>query len=362
MAGEYSKFPCWVAASAIGAVFPAAQTIALDSAFTYESSGDAAFLRFVSPVTQASGALTVYVPVTAVTGSPTDVRAAVYNGPQEGDNANRPEAGGTALATSGATDLSSLAGKWATFTISGLSLTVGQTYFLIVENRTGTPGSNYPTIQYAGRYGAQGVNETGWTGGNTTNGFTTNPTVHASVGCWVLKFDDGSLMGNPYAGLETHANNTNDRGSRVRFTEDVEISGFQMPQSHSLLTNLRIYVGSTEQFSSPYALDPSIRNVSRIVRFAPITFEKETDYDVVLDPGASSVAGTSTATMFEATPPTDVQDCRPYGVGFCDGSAPFTPDNTRLMPMCALIASNPAQAAGGGLSAPLVGPSLLVRS
>ena len=117
----------------------------------FETSGDAMGLRFSAQVAQTSGSLTAYVYCTAVTGSPTAMNCQVRKGVQAASapaSTIGPEGGGSQLGTPGSdTDFSSAAGSWVELSaVTGVTLELGKTYHMLIENKTTTPASNYPTI------------------------------------------------------------------------------------------------------------------------------------------------------------------------------------------------------------------------
>src|SRR3990167_5080158 len=136
MALNYSKGVDGMAVG-IGADIGTLTAIQIDSAYTFETGGEAVFCRFKAPVSQTAGALTVYFHCLALTGSPT-YGVTVRNGAQAGQDVNRPEAGGATLGTPWA-DITPVANRWATFTLTGVTLVQGQTYFIIINNTSAAP-------------------------------------------------------------------------------------------------------------------------------------------------------------------------------------------------------------------------------
>lgn len=334
-----------VGSANVNTSFPA---ISLDFAFTYETGGDAWAMRFVNPVAQSAGTLTVHVFVSTILGSPTDVRAAVYNGPGTADDQDRPEAGGSPLATSGAVDLSGTTGTWVTFTITGVTLVAGQTYYVIIDNRTGTPGTNYPRIRYQGFFNR--FNAT-WLQSHTralytTDGFTSDPTAGTGYAPCVLKFDDGTLYGLPYVELDALASSTDDVGNRYAFEEDVTVVGASFKGNNNY-TGFEI----NEAVGGANVLTATIDRYARldagaIVFSPPVRLKGGRAYDCVI---TRSVAGTwNTGYMGEASGalPADVLACRMNGMAAVHGATPgsYTLDTARLSQMAILLDNNPAQA------------------
>jgi hypothetical protein len=322
---------------------------ALDSAFvngTADGVGDAIGVRFTAPATQ-TGAFKLYAFMNAaVTGAPTKIRCAVFRGPTGSEDAQRPGDTPTPIAETGDVDVSAQsANTWTEFSISSLSLTAGQTYWAVIHNATTTPSSNYATYLARGFNNISPIRITGsvttdgWKAGDGTS--TTNEPIV------VLKFADGTILGNPFALSSAHANNTNLRGNRYNFPYDVKVSGVFIGAVVPFLTTLKIYQNTTEVVS--VSLDRNIVTNGGVVFFAEVTFTKNTDYDVVL-----VVSGNSTLLPridAGASPPADVAACLPTTCIYVDGSAAgslsaATDKGVGGLYLC--ISDFPAPAASGG--------------
>ena len=337
----------------------------LDSVFTYESGGDAVYARFTSPVTQTLGDLTVYafVPTGGVLGTPTDIRCAIYNGPGAVDDDDRPEFGGSPLATSGAVNCSSAAGSWVAFTLSSVSLTQGECYYLVFDNRSASPAVNYCSIQYKPRWGGApysagyGGYMTGhFSSGYTANGFTSDPTISNTYAPFVVKFDDDSLIGDPYVdSTSVEGSGLDDRGNRYQFDESVIISGFGYTPTSPYYDTVGIYdTAGSLQVSSEYN---KYSGNNGGCKCTPTILAKATAYDCVFIVGASLTGGI-VYNMGEASPPADVVACRPAGLlGYVKGSTPgsYSFDNTKMLAMSLVFDDFPAIAGGSGGIAKLVG-------
>jgi len=333
--------------------------IALDSAFIYETSGDAWYIRFDAPVGQTTDTLLCYVYCSAITGLPTDVRLALYNGPTAGNDPDRPENAGSPLGTSGAVDLSGAGSTWVTFTITGVSLTQGECYYLILDNRTATPGSNYPTILYKGRFWAGGdMAHDLFRSGYSANGFSGDPTIGtAAIG--VVKFADGTLLGSPYASVGSHANNQNDRGVRVQFSEDVVVSGAAWGQTATYFVNFEINAAVGGANLVTKVLNVFDGQQFAGCRFAPATLLGGVAYDCVLTLDSSRTTVPNMFAMGEAegSLPADVLSCRPQGWAHVTGATPgsYSVDTSKWMRLSLVIDDNPAIAGGGGSRSVLLG-------
>lgn len=320
-------------------------TFALDSdpAFVNATSGDAIGLRFSAPVGQTNAALTVYAFLTAETGSATDVRCAVFAGPSGAMDAQRPSTD-AALATSAACDVSSQAANtWSTFSISSVSLTAGATYWLVIYNATASPASNYPTYMTRGWAGPI----TRFNAVTTTDGWAASDgTAVANDAPIVIKFSDGSLIGNPFVVSTQHASNANDRGNRYTFDAAVVVSGVYTILNNTLTTAIKVYQGASEVAS--VTLDRAQLNTTGFAIYfnAPVTFAAGTAYDVVVDPsGSTNVGGRISA---GTSAPADVLSCMPAGLTAIGGATPGSYSTEEGFYAIFLIVDNIPAAAGGG--------------
>lgn len=358
MAYEYSRLfgSLWLGPRSAGT---AGNTVAIDSAFLFETSGDAFFAQFVSPITQSSATLTFYAYVMAVTGTP-DFQLHVRKAAQGSGDVDRPETAGSSISSSpstltlGAGDV----GTWVSLTCT-VSLTAGETYFAIIGNTHATPASNHATFRYRstmGAFGAAGYDlwNEACLAGYTSSGFTTDPTVTSvGPGTFVLKFSDGTLLGFPYVDSAGHANNTDDRGIRFTPTEDVVISGLGFGYLLGAVTeDLSIYTSAgAVVLDVPIDTSPmySVGSNHSFLRFAPITLSGGTSYDIVERSTTSRGSGTLyTMGEIEANVPADVLACRPpfsFVGGATAGS--YTADTSTIFRVGLLVDNLPAISGGG---------------
>lgn len=328
----------------------------LNGAFTYESSGPAVFLHFVALESQSSAALTLYVYCDSVVGTPSDVRCALYNGAGTTGDEERPEAGGTAVVTSGATSFAGAGGTWVAFSLTGVTLVENTDYFLIIDNRTATPTSHYPLITRKGGHstGASTINRW-WGGGVTTDGFTTDPTTSTGPSPMVMKYASGLIVGNPYVTNDTPtvASHTH-HGLRFTPNEDIVLRGLACPGSSAAYQTTGIWTSAGVSVREN-AVETNWKNVNfpLIDMFSPVTLTGGTTYDIMLVRTATTTLAVSTY-MGSASPPVDVSAAG-WGT-LVYGSTPgsFTEDANRCIAMELLFRDNPA-IAGGGL---LVHPGL----
>lgn len=334
------------------------QTISIDSAFVFETSGDAWFVRFVSPVSQTTASLTLYVFCDSETGSPTDVRVAAYNGPAVADDADNPESGGSELGVSGAVDFNGTGGTWVAMTIASVTLVEEQSYYLVVDNRTGTPASNYPTLVTRGFLRLLPYSYFG--GGFTTDGFLgAAPSIVNGLSA-VIAFGDGSLLGNPYPTSNSEGSSSDDIGNRFLFDEDVIVSGEVLGTAADQWRIFEINAASGGANQITATRDRNARMKASGTRFAPTTLTGGTSYDCVIV--KNTAHNTTVAYMGEISGnlPADVLACRMNGAGLVSGTTPgsYTLDNTKFLPMELYLDTNPAISGGSasGVRNPLVGP------
>lgn len=339
-------------------------SLQVDTTYTAGSAGEAVGVQFVAPVSQTSATLAFYIYCTATTGSPTfkmEVRT------QSGSNANQPNTSpGGLLATSD--DVTPVAGRWVKFTVT-VSLTRGETYWVIIYNSHATPASNHATLTHRGSLDYVGQNAGSGTGSastfcrsySTTNGFSTNPSFNTGTS-GVLVFNETgtkTLLGNPYVATVSHASNTNHRGSRFRVPAKITISGIQvLLAANTNIASYRIYNGSTAVVNETATFYG--KSLLAGARFAEVDLQPGVDYDVV----ATFSANTTTGTIYDmgdnaaggANLPADVLACRPPGLAYVDGTTPgsYTARTDQVMLFWLLIDDAPA--ASGGM---LVHPGML---
>jgi len=336
-----------------------AATFALDSAFVYGTSGDGYFIIFNSPKSQTNGALTVYVYCTAATGSPTSSSVDIFDSAQDGEDPQRPDAGASPLASSSNTDASGCtSASWLTYSISSVSLTAGNWYFLIVQNDTGTPASNNFTVQTRVLNGvtgasssAQNYGQLSMRGGTVTDGFTTDGTINTSTQppAAVITFADSAVIGEPFVTTANPASNTNYRGTRFNFDEDIKIAGASIAIGLGATNTgtLEVYNGST-QLATITLQEYALGNSTAAFFSSPITFPGGVDIDVVVKPGSNSTAGAYVTVG--TSPPADVQAAASSSAfSYVNGATPgsFTETDYQFIPIMLTIDTNPAISGGG---------------
>ncbi len=295
-----------------------ATTFAVDGSWNFGVAGSKALLyRFTSPVQQVSGNLTCYVYATAKTGSPTGQEMVLYTGPNFGaDDAQRPNS--TAVATSTNVDVSALTlPGWIEYDFTGVTLATS-TYFAAITNTTATPASNFVTYFVRPQNFLNGFRVSVY---STTDGLTTDPVLQSSSTepPIVCKFNDGTLMGNPYVSTVTLTSNTNYRGMRFQYDANVEVAGFIQAFSTTLVGTWYLYQGANlieTIIPDRYQLN----NNSAIFFSSPRTFTGGVPYDIVWKPISSTSIGTGASTG--VSPPADVSAATFSQMGTLNGATP----------------------------------------
>jgi len=331
----------------------------IDSALVLGTSGDSWCLRFQADVGQSSATLSLYLYCSAVTGTPTfEMEVHVT---QVADQ-DRPDTG--AAISSSPNSITPTANTWTDAFTCTVSLTQDASYFVIVKNTTADPVNNHAAFRYRGALTAIGPNPTAVvsairSAGFNQDGYTTDPTLSGDVGGaygggYVLKYSDGTLVGNPYVTDDSaHANNTNDRGNRFTFTEDVSCIGINSGQiPGTALANLEVNAASDGTNIKTIAVTAFAESQSGAGLASAFTLTGGTAYDIVSTFSANSTSGTIyTMGEAEGNVPADVIACRPWSCAYVDGATPgsYTADTSKLMLLTGVLVNDfPAIAGGGG--------------
>lgn len=320
---------------------PAAQTLALDSAYTHNSAGDAYGIRFVAP---ASGSLTdVYVFVTAKTGSPGNLTCELRN--YSSGTASRP--GTTAHATQTAAAPAS-GGKWVRFTFaSPYSVTANTLYWIVIGDAAGS-GSDFCTVQTASPLTNAEAGQTVFSPFTSAAGFSTNGTNIASYQMPTLCMKIGSkAYGVPYTTTGSYASSTRKRGWRIEgFTGPVKLRGTWM-NSVSNCNGTVIFVGSAAPGSTPDLSVGADPNGSSW--FGPYSCAAATNYRVCITFSSSS-AGQGYYQIEDYSAFADVQACAFANGGIYstidDGAGGWTDEKDKLPKGYLVVADLVAPAPG----------------
>jgi len=283
-------------------------------------------VRFTAPVDN-TGDLVVYWFVDGKTGTPNAFGAGVY--PEHATDADR-----RATDTNEVSDLMtgqdwSAGGdlSWQSITITNCVLTAGDSYWIGIYNLHATAVSNYFDIFTRGSFdcalGGQSYflmqsleDEDGWPA-------TADPLSRTWVLPVCMKFDDGSVMGNPFVVGAAPASSTNWRGQRIKVFANSVVSGFEWGGALTSALNsglMAIYPSDsgTALVSATIGLSAGQQTSHR--RFAPVTLLANSLYDLVIKPASAHTvwpyAGMGTS------PPADVAACQREGWGTVNGATP----------------------------------------
>lgn len=176
---------------------------ALDSAFTFGTSGDAVSYDFIAR--EGTTLTDLYFFVTAIAGTLGNIQCTIQLRNDNSGIAGSTVHASTTCAVNGAT-------TWARATFgTPFTLVLGTRYHIVVYNSSGAPTTDYPTIgRINTRFAVSDSNDL--TCRQSTNGGT-SWTSGASKWIAVLKFGSGSVIGQPYSSASVaYANDTNERG------------------------------------------------------------------------------------------------------------------------------------------------------
>lgn len=253
-------------------------TTALDSAYVYNTSGDAIGSRY--PMQSAKTFSEIYFFVSSYTGTAgnvNDIDVEIRN-----DSSDKP---GATLHDTITKDPASATG-WVQvtgFTFPGSASTV---YWIILADPDGN-GTDFATL------GRNASNSTDPTAGNriwaaaVTNGFNTAPTFSGIVPSLVVVFSDGTVIGNPFTAVAASSSTQNRRGLFVSngFTESLKVYGMTTNAGSASITSVSIYAGSDlpndATFGSFSALIQQTTAARRGAVGPPVTLAKETPYRFV---------------------------------------------------------------------------------
>jgi len=231
---------------------PVQRSYALDSAYTFNSAGDAIGWRVVLGAAKTLAAVYLYVvSATGTAANVNDLNVEVRN--DNGSHASPDRSGGATLHTSASKDPngdSSFAG-WHQWNPADVALSAGTTYWLIVADADGN-GTDYATILYAadmspfswdaGLYGAPQVYPY-----STTNGFASDASDTVRMtSMLVLEFDDGTVLGNARADWTTSANDANRKGLHFDgLTASLKLWGALLETEAGSPSSLELYAEAT---------------------------------------------------------------------------------------------------------------------
>lgn len=207
--------------------------LALDSAYTYGSSGDAVMFAFVP---EETGNLTdFWVKVSAYTGTWGSTDGVINVQVREGLNgSNIP---GTSLTGSFTITLDGSTTGWIKKSGLSISLTAGKVYTIVIADADGSAG-NFVTLIH--KYDSQSASTV--TGSpfvpatiTSTSGFSSAGTSANGSPAFVLKQNGVIYGGGGFSTIATTASSTVERGLRFQVPEKCTLMGVYMPNDTSLL-------------------------------------------------------------------------------------------------------------------------------
>lgn len=215
-------------------------THTLNTAYSFGTAANQALaIRFISPVT--STLTHAYFFVHASAGSVGNVLCEV-----RGYSSATVPAGGAASASQSVSWVG--ATKWLQVAFSSpASVVAGNAYFVVLGNADGTPGTNYPTIRI-GFSGPKVVDNqiARFMSVTSTNGFSTGSVMTSGApSLGVLKFADGTVIGNPYTAAGSYSSNQRRRGIKINALE--KALGFNAMQINTAgnAATIEVYSGTT---------------------------------------------------------------------------------------------------------------------
>lgn len=259
-------------------------TLALDSAYTYNSAGDAIGSRI--PMVAAKTFDTVYFQITTYTGTAAnvnDITVEVRN-----DSSDKP---GSTQHDVVIKDPASATGWIATsgFTFAGSANTI---YWVTVADPDGN-GTDNATV-------SRGVNANPFSGGSifvfetahSTNGFSTMASSGAGLSAGiVVKYSDGTVVGNPYANQTNSGSSTNKRGLYVSdgFTESIKVFGLASMGGGTQLSSALILEGTAapdDAAATTFSVPIGLTGTEQGFVGTPYTVPKATAERFVFDYGS----------------------------------------------------------------------------
>lgn len=220
-------------------------TLALDSAYTINSAGDA-----IAGKLQIHAAKTlqdVYFHVTGYTGTAANVNDITLEvRPEASAGASTPHA--TTLTEGKSLDPASATG-WIKSTGWSASLSAASRYFVIVGDADGG-GTDFATVlvNVTTVWESPGARPALLPSVRTTGGFASGNTNSSSPASLVLAFSDGTVAGNSLTASTTPASDTNRRGLRITATallSPLSIFGITWSNASSSISGMEIWEGST---------------------------------------------------------------------------------------------------------------------
>lgn len=332
-------------------------TVALDSAYTFNSAGDGVALKFVPPWSKTLALAYYYI--TATTGTAANINDLDFELRNDDGGGLAPNRSSPTLHTSASMDPNGDASVtgWHQFNPADVALTAGTLYWAIVADADGN-GTDFATL-FRGLSGTLG--STSLLGLSlmytATNGFSTNPTItNDVVGGLLLEMDDGTMLGNALVTDAASTSSTNRRGLYVGgLTEQLSIIGIMAGTATANYSGIEIYDSSTNPGGTTLASGSSMLvNASGEAGHAlatPYTLAKATPYRVVLTYSSASTAPRKLSHGTQNGYGAKVREGRPGGSGWywaeANGTTNWANDDQDGYPHVTLLIEDQVAVTGG---------------
>jgi len=335
-------------------------TLALDSAYTYGSAGDALMaMAFTAPET--ANLTDIWLYVVSYTGTWGNTDGVINWQIREGLNGTRIP--GTTLTASGTFALDGATTGWHRITGLTAALTAGKMYCLVLADADGG-ASDYVTIQVRWGTGPVRVNPLATEIGTSTNGFGTAYSAITATFAGAIKIGTRTIAGQIFGAMNTVTSGTYERGCRFKPEEDCVFIGWGAATDNSILVAghaLKLYADATAPGGSTLAiLNPGATPMGGGTTPSPfaailpaasfVDLDADTWYRAVIDP-ASAIAIPRKATYPGSPDATLLAAAMPMG-GECywtiEDTGAWADDPTAMSHFGPILVPRTASATGGG--------------
>ena len=297
----------------MGYGIPSHAAVALDSAYLYDTTGDAIALRFMLPA--AKTLVAIHYRITARTGAPGAIQWSVR---VAGTSVAKPGAYAQDLGATDAvgTDAPSAVtpALWRTITLTGddrVACPAGVN-FLCMGNTDGVdPTLNHVTVMTKFRPSASMQSALDAIA-DSTNGFNTGNSAYIPAGI-VAEFSDGTAVGGPYVAVATTASSQNQRGLKCQFDVDTVLLGIGANAGGADISTINVYADGNNPDGTKVLSEATSQQLGELVFkhafAAPPTLLAGGIYRIVLDYSGNATYP-SVITMGAGTVPDGVKACR----------------------------------------------------
>ena len=336
-----------------------AATLAFDSAYTYNSAGDAVYLAFVP---QDTGTLTDFqIKVSTFNGTWANTDGVINVEVREGSNgSNIP---GNILTGNFTITLDGTTLGWIHKTGISITMESGRYYAIVIGDADGN-ASDFVTLTYRLGTGASSIISGRMN--TATNGFATAGTNQSGSAAMAWKIGSAWYGGQGYDAIGTVSLGTAERGVRFRPKENCTVVGVYIPNDTTLLANNYtsthswvLYADATSPGGTPltrYQMTPSsytgtspFYDSLQFPTTGQYTLTKNTWYRFVYRPGSTST--TPRKATIGGSPDADLLTAmQPNGGDFywTDGVGGVWTDDTASAPTIAPILVPNTDSADGG--------------